>query len=324
MRNKAGGKIPVKAPGTQSCGRNFAIILLFPFLFFSCAPKRISGGDAASTPGQPVFTDALGRRYAQKEIPCRIVSLNPATTEILFAIGAGEKVVGVTQYCDYPPETSTRTSVGGFSGATVSLEQVRSLEPDLVILSADMHSRIISLLDGLGIASFSVEPRNFSQVYDVIALLGEITGCVPGAEGVIAEMKSKIDGVEERIKGLKQPTVFWILGEDPLMTTGPDTFVSETIRLGGGRNIFDDVHEQWPLVSPEQVLVRKPEWIFREAPAQRSSLFNNPLWQAVPAVREGHVEFINPDILYRYGPRLADAVVAVAEILHPKFDTIIK
>ena len=296
---------------------------------------------------EPFFTDALGRSYAQKENPRRIVSLSPAITEILFAIGAGEKVVGVTQYCDFPPEARRRTSVGGFSGATMSMEKIRFLKPDLVILSADMHARIVSLLDELGIPSFAVEPRNLSQVYSVIALMGELCGCGSGAEATIAEMKGKIARVEERFQlsdtqgsPVARPAVFWLLSEEPLMTAGGETFISEAIDLGGGRNIFADIREQWPLVSPEQVLLRKPDWVFlgsdmantsSEYPGQAAGhgtavlgagtampgrLLTSPLWQTIPAVREGQVALVNGDLLYRYGPRLADAVVLIAQILY--------
>lgn len=265
-----------------------------------------------------MVSDVLGRNLNINVKPGRIVSLNPAVTEILFAIGAGEKLVGVTEYCDYPPEAKERSSVGGFSGATVSVEQILALKSDLVFLSADMHGRIISLLDDLNIPSFAVEPRNFSQVYETISLLGEITGCVNGAGEVIAEMKQKIAEAGERISGRERPAVFWLLGEDPLMTAGKETFVSEAIKLGGGENIFEDVEGQWPLVSPEQVLLRKPEWILYGSDMGGAiALDKSPFWQNIPAVREGRAVVVNADFLYRYGPRLADGVISISRILHP-------
>ena len=287
------------------------LFFVFLLVLISCSPRQ------ASQAGEGLI-DALGRHYAPGHSPARIVSLNPAVTEILFAIGAGDRVVGVTQYCDYPTAALTRTSVGGFSGATMSMEQIRALGPDLVILSADMHARIVSLLDELGIPSFAVEPLTFSQVYDVIIQIGEITGLGEGAEIVTADMKRRIAGVEEQIKGRQRPGVFWVLSEDPLMSVGRDTFVSEAISLGGGQNIFDDVREQWPLISPEQVLIRRPDWILREDQGGGSSAsgFAASFWQGIPAVREGRTAFINPDTLYRYGPRLAEGVEQIARILH--------
>ena len=181
-----------------------------------------------------------------------------------------------------------------------------------------MHARIVALLDELGIASVAVEPRNFSQVYHTISVLGEITHNSPGAEEVIAGMQRKIAGVEEQVHNREVPGVFWILSEEPLMSAGGETFVSEAIALAGGRNIFEDLQEQWPLVSPEQVLLRRPHWVLLGDDAQTpvEQFQRNPLWQILPAVREDRVHIINADIFYRYGPRLADAVESLAAIFH--------
>ena len=284
----------------------FIVLAAFFSMLCSCAPRQ----DEVHPAGGDAVTDALGRPYVLRESPARIVSLSPAITEILFAIGAGKQVVGVTQYCDYPAEARTRTSIGGFSGATMSMEQIRALSPDLVVLSADMHSRIVALLDDLRIPSFAIEPRSFSQVYDAILTLGEITGCQGGAEETVAEMKTKIAAVEDRLQDREKPGVFWILSEEPLMSAGSETFISEAISLAGGRNIFGDVREQWPMVSPEQVLLRKPEWILL---GDDITVTN----RAIPGITGGYRSaIISADSLYRYGPRLADAVEAIAGILH--------
>jgi iron complex transport system substrate-binding protein len=279
-------------------------------LLCSCTPKT------ATQNKQGTVTDALGRSPALNENPSRIVSLVPAVTEILFAIGAGEKVVGVTQYCDFPMEAKTRAVVGGFSGATVSMEIIRSLEADLVIVSADMHARVVSLLDELGISSFAVEPDNFSHVYDTIALLGEICGCSDGAVKVIAEMQGKIAAVGRRVQGRERLAVFWLLSLDPLMTAGQDTFITEAINLAGGKNVFEDINEKWPLVSPEQILLRKVDWIFYGNDIGEVSLSSNDFWKLIPAVINGRLVSINADLLYRYGPRLADGVELIAGIIH--------
>ena len=287
--------------------------ILFAAVFVSCMKKEAAVQESGA------ITDSLGRKYVLGESPQRIVSLVPAVTEILFAIGAGEKVAGVTEYCDYPPEALARPSVGGFSGATISMEQIRVLRPDLVLLSADMHIRVVSLLDALDIPSFALEPFNFREVYETIALIGKLSGCDEKAEEVISEMKRKISGVEERIGGQEPVNVFWVLSEDPLITAGGETFVSEAISLGGGVNIFGDLKERWPSVSFEQVLLRNPRWIIFGNDLGDGALFleKNPLWQKIPAVAEGRFTAVNADLFYRYGPRLADGVIAISEKLHP-------
>ncbi|MDR1899581.1 MAG: ABC transporter substrate-binding protein, partial [Treponema sp.] len=181
-----------------------------------------TGGDRAAP-----LTDALGRPFSPRAGVERIVSLSPAVTEILFAIGAGDKVAGVTAYCDYPPEALDRTKVGGFSGAQISIEQIAALRPDLVILSADMHGRVAGLLEGLSIPSFAVEPRNFDQLYETAAVLGALTGREEGAEETVRGMKEKIALAAERIADGTRPLVYWELSGDPLISVGGRSFINE-------------------------------------------------------------------------------------------------
>jgi iron complex transport system substrate-binding protein len=284
------------------------------------------GSGQESPPGSGEFPltleDVLGRTVTLAEAPRRIVSLSPGVTEILFAIGAGDQVAGVTEFCSYPPQAGTKTRVGGFSGITVNLEQLAALKPDLVILSGEMHQRIITLLDRLGIPSFGVEPRNFQEVYGTIETLGVLTGNVPGARETVAEMRTKIDRAQTRRDGRERPLVFWELSDDPLMSIGGGTFINEAIDLSGGKNIFGELQERWPMVSTEQVLLRKPEWIIaghdNGMSVEPGVLRSRPGWGGIPAVRDGRIATVDADTLYRYGPRLADAVLALADILWGK------
>jgi iron complex transport system substrate-binding protein len=280
---------------------------------------------AAAAPAQGrdgfplALTDALGRRVTVDEKPARVVSLSPAVTEILFAVGAGPQVAGVTEYCNYPPEAAARAKVGGFSGITVNVEQIALLKSDLVILSGDMHQRIIELLDRLRLKSFAVEPRNFDGVYQTIGTIGRLTGNTPGAERVVADMKAKLARAGERRQGRGRPAVFWEMNGDPLMSAGGNNFINEAITLAGGRNIFEDMAAQWPVVSQEQLMIRRPEWILAGDMAGRkvdtASYARRPGWSRIPAVRSGNIALVDPDTLYRYGPRLADAVLAISQIL---------
>ncbi|MDR3171236.1 MAG: cobalamin-binding protein [Treponema sp.] len=282
--------------------------------------STLYAGETANFPLN--LTDVLGRPLTLKAPPQRIVSLSPAITEILFAIGAGEQVVGVTQYCNYPAEAQARPTVGGFSGISISVEQIAVLKPDIVLLSGFMHERIITLLERLGISAFAVEPLNFEQVYQTIETLGRLTGHDQEAGEVVAVMQAKIRRAEERSRGKERPAVFWELIDEPLMSAGGNTFINEAIRLGGGRNIFEDLHEQYPVISTEQVLLRRPAWIIAGDDHGRiiapDALSRRPGWQRIPAVRDGHIALVNADTLYRYGPRLADAVLAISAILWGK------
>jgi iron complex transport system substrate-binding protein len=269
-----------------------------------------------------VVQDVLGRTLTVTAPLRRIVSLSPAVTEILFAIGAGSQVAGVTDYCNYPPEATRLPKVGGFSGVAVSMERLAALRPDLVIVSADMHGRIISLLDRLSIRNFAVEPRNFNDVYQTIETLGTLTGNETAAREVTALMREKIRLAGARRGTGDRPLVFWELSDEPLMTAGGNTFINEAISLGGGQNIFADIPESWPMVNTEEVLRRRPAWIIAGDDhgkiVEPGELAQRPGWQGIPAVRDRRIATVRADTLYRYGPRLADAVLAIAEILHGK------
>ncbi|MDR0525287.1 MAG: cobalamin-binding protein [Spirochaetaceae bacterium] len=265
-----------------------------------------------------ILRDSLGRSVTVQSPPKRIVSLSPGITEILFAITAGDQVVGVTQYCNFPPEAQSRRKVGGFSGATISVESIVQLQPDLVILSGYMHERLIPLLERFSIPIFAVEPQTFAEVYKTIEALGKLTGKVQAGAAVLAEMQEKIRRAEARRAGRERPGVFWELADEPLMTAGGDTFISEAISLAGGRNVFADRREQWPAVNTEQVLLKGPDWIIAGDDHGKAldpqALARRPGWSKIPAVQNRRIALVSADCLYRYGPRLADAVLALADI----------
>jgi iron complex transport system substrate-binding protein len=268
---------------------------------------------------QQGFTDAAGRRITLQKRASRIVSLTPAVTETLFAIGAGDQVVGVTEFCNYPQAASRKTKVGGFSGATISIEQIVALKPDLVILSAVMHAKVIPLLDQVKIPCFAVEPVSFADVYRDIQTLGALTGHEKESRTVVATMQKRIAAVQEIPATKGAPRVFWELWDDPLMTAGGPTFISEAITLAGGTNVFADLTEQWPQVSFEELLIRKPDWILSGTDhrdrMKLEDILKRPGWTNVPAVKNGKIATIESDLIYRGGPRLADAVEALAKIL---------
>lgn len=305
------------------------ILLFFGFSFFfppnsmaqdSPSDKKTMGNAPFDNPFQGL--DALGRSVRLSRRAQRIISLSPAVTETLFAIGAGASLVGRTDFCDYPPEVAQKPSVGGFSGNTISVERIVSLKPDLVILSAEMHGKIIDILDRLSIPSFAMEPHTFAQVYQDIQTLGKLSGHRTEAEKVVETMQEKIALVQRRVSSMPRIRVFWELWDDPLMTTGSFTFISEAVFLAGGKNIFDDLPERWPTVSLEQIIIRKPEWILSATDhgdrVNLQAITKRSGWSSIPAIQQGHVGLIDSDSISRGGPRLADAVQAIAQLIHPE------
>jgi iron complex transport system substrate-binding protein len=286
------------------------ISFLACFLFSLYAPLH------APLYAQAELTDALGRKLVLRGAAQRIVSLSPAATEILFAVGAGAQVAGRTAFCNYPAAAQSVPVVGGFSGATVSVESIAALKPDLALVSADMHQRLVPLLEGLGVMVFALEPRNFEEVYAAIEIVGRLAGHEQNAALVARDMKANLARIEKRTRGKKAPAVFWELYDSPLMTSGGGTFVNEAITRAGGRNIFANQNARWMTVSFEQVLALDPEWIFMGSD-HGVDVRTRPLWKTISAVKNNRIAVIDADTIYRYGPRLADAVAAIARILHP-------
>ena len=269
-------------------------------------------------------TDSLGRKVGVDQVPERIVSLAPSVTEILFAVGAGDQVVGVTEYCNYPTGAATRQKVGGFTGESMSVERIVALRPDLVLAAGTIHETVVEVLENVDIAVVSIDPANLNEVYESIELIGRLTGHEEGAAQAVAEMKGRITDVLVRVETIPKAgrlTVFWEVWDEPLMTAGPGTFPGQMIELAGGINIFDDLSGDWPTVSAEEVLKRNPAVIM--APDKHENkltldiLAERPGWGQVAAVRDRRVYLIDGDIVARPGPRLAEAAVAMAQVLYP-------
>jgi len=270
------------------------------------------------------ITDSLDRQITLKELPQRVVSLAPSLTEILFAVGAGDQVVGVTEYCNYPAEAESREQVGAFSAKTISVEKIVALKPGLVLASGPIHEPVIEALENVGVVVVSVDPATLDEVYEDIELVGRMTGHPEAAAQTVAEMKSRIGevvAVVETIPRAERVTVFWQIWDEPLMTAGPDTFPGQMIALAGGINIFAELSEDWPTVSVEEVLKRNPAVIV--GPDTHGDKLTpevvggRPGWDQIDAVRNKRIHLIDGDIVSRPGPRLADALIAVAQALYP-------
>jgi iron complex transport system substrate-binding protein len=270
------------------------------------------------------LSDGLGREVALKAVPSRIVSLAPSNTEILFAVGAGDQVVGVTKYCNYPPEAQTREQVGGFSADTISVETVVALEPDLVLAIGESQRPVIEALEQVGIPVAALTANTFDDVHANIEQVGRLTGHQEEATQVVSEMQRRVETVTTAVTAVppeERLPVFWEVWDEPLMTAGPSTFAGQAIELAGGVNIFADVTQDYPQVSTEEVVKRNPAVILgpdthgdKLTPEQ---LVQRPGWDQIEAVREGRVHLIDGDIVSRPGPRLAEGLEAVAHALYP-------
>ncbi|MGB2842112.1 MAG: cobalamin-binding protein [Halobacteriota archaeon] len=277
--------------------------------------------------GFPVtIIDDLGYSITITEKPERIISLAPSNTEILFALGAGDKVVGVTEYCNYPEEAKEKNKVGDYS--TPNIERVINLEPDLVLAA---HGNLIGTVEALkrfNLTVVGLKSRNLDEILYDIRLVGELTGQSDNASVLVADMAQRIEATEERINGLKgenKPTVIHIIWHDPIWVAGKGTFEDELIRKSGGVNVAPV--EGYKAISLEKVIKMNPDVIitpsgtgmgFAKTNFTYEYIISEPRLSSVDAVSDNRVYVIDADIVCRAGPRIVDALEEMAEMIHPE------
>jgi iron complex transport system substrate-binding protein len=280
-------------------------------LSISLALTACSSGE----PTQYDVVDDLGRLVAINGTPQRIVSLAPSNTEILFALGLGEKVVGVTDWCDYPPEALDKEKVGSFD--TPDTEKIVALTPDLILVAYGTTMDVINSLIESGLTVFGIKTTDLDDVLNDIRTVGNITGKKAEANALTSEMESRIQAVTDETSELEErPRVFYIVWHDPLWTAGSETFIHELIEKGGGVNICQNI-TGYTTISIEEVVARNPEviitseWSFEWA--QNVTSLNS-----TDARQNGRIYQGDDDLVQRPGPRLVDGLEWFAYFIHPE------
>ena len=271
-----------------------------------------------ATPFPIAVTDDVDRLITVAEAPQRIISLAPSHTEILYELGLGDRIVGVTSYCNFPPEADGVPHVGGFSD--VDFEQVVGLAPDLVLASTIHMAEVVPRLEDLGITVFVIHPPTVHAVLDAILTAGLITGRSIVAAQLVAGLQDRIDAVLEAIAGASPPKVFWELGPD-LYTAGPGSFIDDLIQLAGGRNVAAGASSQWPQLSVEAIVMANPDVLVladHNYGETAEKVADRPGWGELEAVKKGRiVELSDDDLFSRPGPRIVDALEFLARAFHP-------
>mgnify|MGYP001059117919 CR=1 FL=1 len=286
------------------------------------APSEPSTPEAE---GALQITDSFGREVSITSRPERIISLAPSITEILFAIGAGERVVGNTSFCNYPPEAAELPKIGGYTPDLINFEAIVDLQPDLVIVGEFEQEPVIATLEQLGIPVVGLVATTIDEVYSSIEQIGAITGNGQEAAAVVEAMRSRIEAISSKVADLpadQRPRVFWEVFDEPLITIGPSSFISQLIERAGGVNIFADQSEAYPQVSHESVVALDPEVILgtleQAEPLAPERVAQRPGWSNISAVQNGRIHLLDSDPVSRAGPRLADALEAMLAALHPE------
>ena len=226
-------------------------------------PKPVQS-EADVLPDYPLtVVDDLGRKITISKQPKRIVSLAPSNTEILFALGLDDNIIGVTDYCNYPEAAKTKTRVAGYS--TPDLERLVSLQPDLVVAESIQEKTVLPALERLGMTVFVAEASTIDSIVNHISVLGKITGKTGAASRLLDTMTSKINSIASKTQNLssaQRPRVLYVNWHDPIWTMGRNTYINDVIRMAGGTNIYEADFEKSRSVSLESVITKNPQVIF--------------------------------------------------------------
>jgi len=245
--------------------------------------------------------------------PRRIISTMPSITEILFALNLGDRVVGVTQNCNYPPEALKKEKIGR---ENLNLEKIVSLKPDLIIMLEDAQKREMDKLKDHGFPVLAVNPHTISEVMDSIGRIGSATGSTNEASKIISNMKQKISAIEAGSFFEKKKTAFLAVGYLPLIGAGGHTFINDVIQAAGGKNILENLSSPYPEINFEDLYHLNPSYIiFPRGVISEKEMLNDPRWSRLEAVKNGKILFIDPDILFRPGPRIVSAIEEISKFL---------
>ena len=245
----------------------------------------------------------------------RIVSLNPTTTEILFAIGAGDRLVGRTQYDIFPDSAKRVTSLG--PGIRPNVEAVLGVRPDLVVLYASTDNKpAADRLRQAGIAVVGFKIDRIEQFRRVTRLLGRLTGDSLRADSVVDTVSATLVRVRAATATLPHPTVFVHAWAKPVIAIAGGSFMTELLEIAGGRNIYDSIGAPSATVTLEDVVARNPEYVLAN-PLEAKRMRETPSWQAVPAVRRGRILVYDTSLVARPSVQLGAAARSLAELLHP-------
>jgi ABC-type Fe3+-hydroxamate transport system substrate-binding protein len=259
--------------------------------------------------------DDFGAAVSVDAAPRRIVSLNPTTTEVLFAIGAGSRLVGRSMYDAFPRSALVVPNLG--AALRPNVEAIIGAKPDLVVLYASQDNRAAAdRLRQAGIATVALRIDSIAQFERDTRLLGRLTGDSARANTVVDSVRATLDRVRAATQSLARPSVFFHTWDRPLITIGGGSFLNELVDIAGGRNVYGDLAGPSGIVTVEDVVRRNPDYVLA-SPITAASLRADPRWQALPAVRAGHVLVFDTTIVGRPSVTLGAAARSLADLLHP-------
>lgn len=267
------------------------------------------------------ITDEVGRQMDAPADVRRIVSLAPNLTEIVFAMGEGDRLVGDTTFCDYPAEATQKTHVGG--PINPNLEQIAALAPDLILATKAINRReTVDALARLGLPVYVTDPHSVEDMISSIEHLGGVLHAETSAAALAKELRARLSELDRVLAGVVPRRVFFVVWRMPLISVGRGSFIADALRRAGARSVVEAAAD-WPPVSLEQVVLLEPEFlVFASAQAAETrqeieDLHAQPGWRDLDALRRGNAIVLS-DAINRPAPRLVDAIEQLARALHPE------
>ena len=272
-------------------------------------------------------TDALGKRVTLHKPPMRIVSLAPSNTEIVAALGLADRLVGVTNFCDYPPEVKKLPRVGGY--ANTSVEQIVALSPDLVLAVFGNPDWLLQRLEDLDVPVFGLNPTTLDGVQRDIRMVADLCGASSEGVRLVQQFAAEIEAVTRAVvDATGRPVVYFGAWEPPFFSPGPGSFIYDMIELAGGENLTRYYEKSWVPLNLEEIIARDPEIIIhgmegvpegrRDNSGALRLLRSRAGWRTTAAVRTGRVHLLDDNVLQRPGPRLPQGLRQLAETIHPE------
>jgi iron complex transport system substrate-binding protein len=271
------------------------------------------------------IVDDLGRTVQIAKLPQRIVSLAPSNTEIIYALGLEDRLVGTTDYCDYPEAAKSKPRVSGYS--TPNLEKVVSVQPDLILAEAIHEKTVLPALENLKLTVIVMSAKSLDTVLSDIKLVGQVNGRSKAAAQLLDGLTSRIQAVVSKTTALtpeQRPRVLYVVWHDPIWTMGRETFINDLIWESGGVNIFAADFEKSRVVSLEAIIQKNPQVILVSGMGTTGDLVYNNIKKetrlaGVDAMRNNRVYRISDaNLIERPGPRIVDGLEMVAKLLHPE------
>jgi iron complex transport system substrate-binding protein len=275
---------------------------------------------ASSQPVTREVVDEVGRTVRVPLSPSRVVSLAPSLTETLYALGLEDRLVGDTDYCDYPPDAQSKPKVGG--AINPNLEQIAALHPDLVLVTKALNRLdTVRALEALGISSYATDPRSVEGIISSTERLADVLGASEAGKTLGEKLENRLATIQTRLNGVAASRVLFIVWTEPLISVGKDTFIADALRKAGALSIVDSTQD-WPQMSLEEVVRLQPDYLVfasshSEAAARDfEALAARPGWRILDAVHSNHFAVIS-DAVNRPAPRIVSAIEELARQLHP-------